>query len=98
MIEIRRHQMGMVFQHFALLPHLTVLDNVAFPLDIQGMSRAAARGAAREMIELVGLAGKERPFRGSFPAASNSASASPARSPWSRRSGSSTSPSRRSIR
>ena len=33
--EVRRHKMGMVFQHFALLPHLTVLGNVAFPLDIQ---------------------------------------------------------------
>ncbi len=62
MIEIRRHQMGMVFQHFALLPHLTVLDNVAFPLDIQGMDRAAREARAREMIELVGLAGKENAF------------------------------------
>jgi len=62
MIEIRRHQMGMVFQHFALLPHLTVLDNVAFPLDIQGMKRAGREARAREMIELVGLAGKENAF------------------------------------
>ena len=62
MIEIRRHQMGMVFQHFALLPHLTVLDNVAFPLDIQGMGRAAREARAGEMIELVGLAGKERAY------------------------------------
>jgi len=62
MIEIRRHQMGMVFQHFALLPHLTVLDNVAFPLDIQGMNRAQRQARAREMIELVGLGGKESAF------------------------------------
>jgi glycine betaine/proline transport system ATP-binding protein len=62
MIEIRRHQMGMVFQHFALLPHLTVLDNVAFPLDIQGMRRVPREDRAREMIELVGLGGKENAF------------------------------------
>lgn len=62
MIEIRRHQMGMVFQHFALLPHLTVLDNVAFPLNIQGMGRAAREARAGEMIELVGLAGRESAF------------------------------------
>ncbi|MDF1609248.1 betaine/proline/choline family ABC transporter ATP-binding protein [Hoeflea sp. YIM 152468] len=62
MIEIRRHQMGMVFQHFALLPHLTVLDNVAFPLDIQGMNRPAREARAREMIDLVGLNGKESAF------------------------------------
>jgi glycine betaine/proline transport system ATP-binding protein len=47
MIEIRRHKMGMVFQHFALLPHLTVLQNVAFPLEVQGMARAAREERAR---------------------------------------------------
>jgi glycine betaine/proline transport system ATP-binding protein len=59
MIEIRRHQMGMVFQHFALLPHLTVLGNVAFPLEIQGIPRRRREARAAEMIELVGLAGRE---------------------------------------
>jgi glycine betaine/proline transport system ATP-binding protein len=59
MIELRRHRMGMVFQHFALLPHLSVLDNVAFPLDIQGQSKPTCLQRAREVIELVGLAGRE---------------------------------------
>ncbi len=59
MIEIRRHKMGMVFQHFALLPHLTVLGNVAFPLEVQGVGRAAREKRALEIIELVGLQGRE---------------------------------------
>ena len=59
MIEIRRHKMGMVFQHFALLPHLTVLENVAFPLEVQGVARAAREARAQEVISLVGLEGRE---------------------------------------
>lgn len=62
MIEIRRHKMGMVFQHFALLPHLTVLQNVAFPLTIQGQRRSKAEARAMEVIELVGLKGREAYF------------------------------------
>jgi glycine betaine/proline transport system ATP-binding protein len=58
--EIRRHKMGMVFQHFALLPHLTVIGNVAFPLEIQGIERRARERRALEVIELVGLKGRER--------------------------------------
>ena len=59
MIELRRHKMGMVFQHFALLPHRTVLHNVAFPLEVQGIPRADRLGRAMEVIELVGLKGRE---------------------------------------
>ena len=46
LIELRRHRMGMVFQNFALLPHLNVLENIAFPLSIQGQDRPT-REAAR---------------------------------------------------
>lgn len=59
LIAIRRKKMGMVFQQFALLPHLTVLENAAFPLDIQGVARKDREARAREVIELVGLAGRE---------------------------------------
>ena len=62
MIALRRHKMGMVFQHFALLPHLTVLGNVAFPLEVQGVPRRTREKSALEVIELVGLAGRERYF------------------------------------
>ncbi len=59
MIDIRRYSFGMVFQHFALLPHLSVLENVEFPLDIQGQDAAHRRERALEVIELVGLKGRE---------------------------------------
>ena len=62
LIELRRHKMGMVFQHFALLPHLTVLGNVAFPLAIQGVDRGTREARALEMIRLVGLEGRERHY------------------------------------
>ena len=60
LVEMRRYKMGMVFQDFALLPHLTVLGNVIFPLKIQGIERGAREARAREMIDLVGLGGRER--------------------------------------
>ena len=62
LIEIRRHKMGMVFQHFALLPHRTVLENVAFPLEVKGIARATRHEQAMRVIELVGLSGREQYF------------------------------------
>lgn len=62
LIDIHRHKMGMVFQTFGLLPHLSVLDNVAFPLKIQDISEDERRRRAAEMIELVGLSGREDAF------------------------------------
>jgi glycine betaine/proline transport system ATP-binding protein len=62
LIELRRRAMGMVFQNFGLLPHLTVLDNVAFPLRIQGKPPAERQARAREMIQLVGLEGREHSY------------------------------------
>nr|WP_155073725.1 glycine betaine/L-proline ABC transporter ATP-binding protein [Streptomyces taklimakanensis] len=55
--ELRRRRAAMVFQHFGLLPHRTVVDNVAYGLEIQGVGRAERRARAGEMIEKVGLAG-----------------------------------------
>jgi len=60
--EMRRQKMGMVFQHFALLPNRTVLDNIAFPLEIRGVPRDKARAQARELVEMVGLGGREERF------------------------------------
>ncbi len=60
LIELRRHKMGMVFQHFALLPNRTVLGNVALPLEVQGIARAEREQRALEVIKLVGLDGRER--------------------------------------
>ncbi|MGW3315827.1 quaternary amine ABC transporter ATP-binding protein [Streptomyces fungicidicus] len=57
---LRRHRAAMVFQHFGLLPHRTVLDNVAYGLEIQGMGRAERRERAAEVVAKVGLEGMER--------------------------------------
>ncbi|WP_329538866.1 glycine betaine/L-proline ABC transporter ATP-binding protein [Streptomyces sp. NBC_01220] len=57
--ELRRHRASMVFQHFGLLPHRSVLDNVAYGLEIQGMGRAERRERAAGVIAKVGLDGLE---------------------------------------
>jgi glycine betaine/proline transport system ATP-binding protein len=58
--EVRRHKMAMVFQNFGLLPHRTVLQNVAFGLEVRGEQRSARIDRAMQMIELVGLKGWEK--------------------------------------
>jgi glycine betaine/proline transport system ATP-binding protein len=53
--ELRRHRFSMVFQHFGLLPHRRVIDNVAFGLEIRGDNKQARIEHAREVLALVGL-------------------------------------------
>ncbi len=53
--EVRRHDMAMVFQHFGLMPHRNVLDNVALPLEIGGAAKAERRERAAAALEIVGL-------------------------------------------
>ncbi len=57
--ELRRRRMGMVFQRFALLPHRSVLDNVGFGLQVQGVARGERERRAAAWVERVGLQGYE---------------------------------------
>lgn len=57
LMEIRRHKMAMVFQNFALLPHLTVAENIALPLRVRGEEAAKTASTVLELTTLVGLSG-----------------------------------------
>jgi glycine betaine/proline transport system ATP-binding protein len=62
LMEVRRREVAMVFQHFGLLPHRRVIDNVAFGLEIRGEDKTKRYSRAREVVELVGLRGYENHF------------------------------------
>ena len=59
LLQIRRKELAMVFQHFGLLPHRTVLSNVSFGLELQSVPKEEREKKAQESIELVGLKGYE---------------------------------------
>ena len=59
LLQIRRKEMAMVFQHFGLLPHRTVLSNIAFGLELQGVPKEEREKKAYESIAVVGLKGYE---------------------------------------
>ncbi|MGF6884656.1 glycine betaine/proline transport system ATP-binding protein [Nocardia sp. GAS34] len=60
--DLRRRKISMVFQHFGLLPHRRVLDNVAYGLEVRGTAKKARMQRAAEVTELVGLAGYENSY------------------------------------
>ena len=62
LLDTRRRKVSMVFQHFGLLPHRKVIDNIAFGLEVRGEGRGDRRTRAQEMIDLVGLSGYENNF------------------------------------
>ena len=62
LLDTRRRKVSMVFQHFGLLPHRKVIDNIAFGLEVRGESKAARRARAQEMVDLVGLSGYENNY------------------------------------
>ena len=57
LIELRRHKLSMVFQHFGLLPHRRVVENIAYGLEVRGMRRDERLKKAGEVLESVGLSG-----------------------------------------
>ena len=59
LLGIRRKKMSMVFQHFGLLPHRSVLSNVAFGLELQGIDKTKRLNKAKQSIDIVGLKGYE---------------------------------------
>lgn len=61
-LRMARRNISMIFQHFNLLWSRTVIDNIAMPLELEGKSKKEARERAQELIELVGLNGRENQY------------------------------------
>jgi len=66
LMNFRRHTTGMVFQYFGLFPHRSILDNVAYGLKVQGVSKEERYKRAQEAIETVGLKGWEQYMPGAL--------------------------------
>ena len=62
LLDTRRRKVSMVFQHFGLLPHRKVIDNIAFGLEVRGEGKGDRRNRAQEMVDLVGLSGYENNY------------------------------------
>jgi glycine betaine/proline transport system ATP-binding protein len=62
LIELRRNKMSMVFQHFGLLPHRRVIDNIAYGLEVQGISKTHRHETAGKVLEMVGLGGWDQHY------------------------------------
>jgi glycine betaine/proline transport system ATP-binding protein len=62
LLDTRRRKVSMVFQHFGLLPHRKVIDNIAFGLEVRGENKSQRRNRGQEMVDLVGLSGYENNF------------------------------------
>lgn len=73
--DLRSRRIGMVFQHFGLLPHRKVLDNVALPLELRGERESTRHTAASLQLQAVGLDGWGTIIRMSSPAACSNVSA-----------------------
>jgi glycine betaine/proline transport system ATP-binding protein len=62
LLDTRRRKVSMVFQHFGLLPHRKVIDNIAFGLEVRGEGKRERRNRGQEMVDLVGLSGYENNY------------------------------------
>jgi glycine betaine/proline transport system ATP-binding protein len=62
LLELRRHKMSMVFQHFGLFPHRRVIENIAFGLEVQGVDKETRLEKARQVLDMVGLTGWEQHY------------------------------------